>query len=216
MTLNAVWTPISFQVTLKDGENMETATFTYGQTTSIACPFEAPEGMIFGGWMAAGFDDPITDANLAEALLKLHETGEPIVLTPIWNDVPANTVENQSDPEEQENTDEEPIAPPAPTPNGENTSTPSGEETPTPNGEETPTPSEEETPTPSGENDQTPSGEEPPTPEGDSESGGADTEGSVDPTPVDTQSPAPTPPDPTPEVPSGEQSDVESPESHEE
>lgn len=200
VTLNAVWTPISFQVTLKDGENTATATFTYGQTTSIACNFEAPEGKIFGGWTAAGFNDTITDANLAEALLALHKTGEPIILTPIWNVVPANTVENQSDPEEQENTDEEPIAPPAPTPSGENTSTPNGEETPTP----------------SGENDQTPSGEEPPTPEGDSESGGADTEGSVDPTPVDTQSPAPTPETPTPEVPSGEQSDAESPESHEE
>ena len=200
VTLNAVWTPISFQVTLQDGKNMETATFTYGQTTSIACNFEAPEGKIFGGWMANGYNDTIRDANLAEALLTLHKTEGSIILTPIWKDVPANTVENQSDPEEQENTDEEPIAPPAQSPNGENTSTPNGEETPTP----------------SGENDQTPSGEEPPTPEGDSESDGADTEGSVDPTPVDTQSPAPTPPDPTPEVPSGEQSDAESPESHEE
>ena len=216
VTLNAVWTPISFQVTLKDGENMETATFTYGQTTSIACNFEAPEGKIFGGWMANDYNDTITDANLAEALLALHETEESIILTPIWNDVPANTVGNQSDPEEQENTDEEPIAPPAQSPNGENTSATNGEETPTPNGENALTPGGEETPTPNGENDQTPSGEEPPTPEGDSESGGADTEGSVDPTPVDTQSPAPTPPDPTPEVPSGEQSDAESPESHEE
>ncbi len=216
VTLNAVWTPISFQVTLKDGENMDTATFTYGQTTSIACPFAAPEGKIFGGWMANGYNDTITDANLAEALLTLHETEESIVLEAIWNNAPANTVGNQSDPEEQENTDEEPIAPPAQSPNGENTPTPNGEETPTPNGENALTPGGEETPTPNGENDQTPSGEEPPTPEGDSESGGADTEGSVDPTPVDTQSPAPTPPDPTPEVPSGEQSDAESPESHEE
>ena len=216
VTLNAVWTPISFQVTLKDGENMHTATFTYGQTTSIACPFAALEGKIFGGWMEEGYNDPITDANLVDALLKLHETEESIILTPIWNDVPANTVGNQSDPEEQENTDEEPIAPPAQSPNGENTPTPNGEETPTPNGENALTPGGEETPTPNEENDQTPSGEEPPTPEGDSESGGADTEGAVDPTPVDTQSPAPTPPDPTPEVPSGEQSDAESPESHEE
>lgn len=205
VTLNAVWTPISFQVTLKDGENTATATFTYGETTTIACPFETSEGKIFGGWMAKGFDDPITDANLAEALLKLHETEESIILTPIWNDAPANTVENQSDPEEQKDTDEEPIAPPAQSPNGENNSAPNGEETPTPNGENTPAP------TPNEENDQTPSGEETPTPEGDSESGGVDTEGSVDPIPVDTQSP-----DPTPEAPSGEQSDDESPESHEE
>ena len=232
VTLNAVWTPISFQVTLKDGENMDTATFTYGQTTSIACPFAAPEGKVFGGWMANGYNDPITDANLVDALLKLHETEESIVLEAIWNNAPANTVGNQSDPEEQENTDEEPIAPPAPTPNGEetptpngeNTSTPSGEETPAPNGEDTPAPGGEETPTPNEENastpdggdTETPGGGDTPTPEGDSESGGADAEGSVDPTPVDTQSPAPTPPDPTPEVPSGEQSDAESPESHEE
>lgn len=195
VTLNAVWTPISFQVTLKDGEKTETATFTYGQTTSIACNFEAPEGKTFRGWMAESYNDTITDANLAAALLALHETGESIILTPIWNDAPANTVENQSDPEEQENTDEEPIASPAQTPNGENTPTPNGEDTETPNGEDT----------------ETPSGEESPTPEGDSESGGADTEGAVDPTPVDTQSPAP-----TPETPSGEQSDAESPESYEE
>lgn len=202
VTLNAVWTPISFQVTLQDGENAETVTFTYGQTTSIACPFELPEGKTFGGWMAAGFDDPITDANLAEALLKLQKTEKSIVLKPIWNVVPANTNEKQSDPENAEG--ETAVVPPVldEKTDSETSKTPDGNLNGTTQGNEN---------TQEGENTQ---GSEN-TQEGENaqENAGEGSEFSPPPTPVDTQSP-----DPTPEAPSGEQSDAgeDSPETHEE
>ena len=233
IVLNATWTPETITVTLVNSpdENETVANAKYSYGSALGCPesFTRPEGESFLGWSLAKDGDVIPAADLSDVLLDLQKLGDPITLFARWTAVATNTAgaddeNNVNLEDEQENTDEEPIAPPAPTPNGENTSATNGEETPTPNGEETPTPNGEnaltpggeETPTPNEENDQTPSGEEPPTPEGDSESGGADTEGSVDPTPVDTQSPAPTPPDPTPEIPSGEQSDAESPESHEE
>ena len=225
IVLNATWTPETITVTLvnspDENETVMDAKYSYG--SALGCPesFTGPEGESFLGWSLAKDGDVIPAADLPDVLLDLQKLGDPITLFARWTAVATNTAgaddeNNVNLEDEQENTDEEPIAPPAQSPNGENTPTPNGEETPTPNGENALTPGGEETPTPNEENDQTPSGEEPPTPEGDSESGGADTEGSVDPTPVDTQSPAPTPPDPTPEVPSGEQSDAESPESHEE
>ncbi len=233
IVLNATWTPETITVTLvnsrDENETVKDAKYSYG--SALGCPesFTGPEGESFLGWSLTKDGDVISAADLPDALLDLQEPGKPITLYARWTTVATNTAgaddENKVNLEdEQENTDEELIAPPAQSPNGENTSTPNGEETPAPNGEDTPAPGGEETPPPNGENTsppngedtETPSGEEPPVPEGDSESGGADTEGSVDPTPVDTQSPAPTPPDPTPEVPSGEQSDAESSESHEE
>ena len=228
IVLNATWTPETITVTLVNSrdENETVANAKYSYGSALGCPegFTGPEGESFLGWSLTKDGDVIPAANLPDVLLDLQKKGKTITLYARWTAAATNTAgaddeNNVNLEDEQENTDEEPIAPPAQTPNGENTPTPDGEnastsggeETPPPNGENASTSDGEETPTPNEEDTETPSGEESPTPEGDSESGGADTEESVDPTPVDTQSP-----DPTPEVPSGEQSDAESPESHEE